>query len=146
VRPASGRRPPRFLPAAAAALGLAVAGCGESREQASSTATTGSPPPPTAPARGPAFTVTEREYSLSPPNLQVRKAGRFTLSVRNAGTTAHALAIDGPSGGVRTDPIAPGRTAPLDVTLSTAGQYRWYCPIGDHRRRGMRGAVVVAQS
>jgi plastocyanin len=145
VRQASGRRPLRLVPAAAAALGLAVGGCGESREQASSTATTGSPPPPTAAPRSAGFTVTEREYSLSPPSLEVRKAGRFTLSVHNAGTTAHALAIEGRGVDVGTDPIAPGGTAPFDVTLTRAGRYRWYCPIADHRRRGMRGTVVVAQ-
>ena len=129
---------------AAAALGLVVGGCGESRQQAASTATSASPPPTAARPATADVTVTEREYSLTPPNLQARRTGTFTISARNAGGIPHALEIEGPGGTVKTGAIAPGQTAQLTIALSRPGRYRWYCPLADHRSRGMRGTVVVA--
>jgi plastocyanin len=128
---------------AAAALGLLLAGCGESRRQASSTATNASPPP-TAPSATADFTVTEREYSLTPPDLKVSKTGTFILSVRNAGGIPHALEVEAPGGTVKTGAVAPGRTAQLKVALTKPGRYAWYCPIDGHKGRGMVGTVIVA--
>ena len=36
----------------------------------------------------------------------------------------------------------PGNTAELKVKLDE-GTYTWFCPIGDHRQRGMEGTVKV---
>jgi plastocyanin len=147
VTRASARRPLRLAAVAAAALALVAAGCGESREQASSTATTAAPAPTTAPATPtpqPAdLSVTEREYSLSPSKLRVPKPGTFKVAIRNTGAIPHALEVEGPRGEVRTGAIGPGQTAQLQLGLRKPGRYVWYCPIGDHRKRGMRGAVVV---
>jgi plastocyanin len=131
---------------AVAALGLAAGGCGESREEARSTSTSAPPAPTTpAPATNAEFTVTEREYSLSPSDLRVPKAGTFSLVVRNTGAIPHALEVEGPAGELKTGAIAPGKTARLEVALRKPGRYEWYCPIGDHRKRGMRGTVVVGK-
>jgi len=131
----------------AAALALVAAGCGETREQASSTTTSATPAPTTAPAAPtpePAdLSVTEREYSLSPSRLRVPKPGTFKVAIRNTGAIPHALEVEGPRGEVRTGAIGPGQTAQLQLELRKPGRYVWYCPIGDHRKRGMRGAVVV---
>jgi plastocyanin len=140
---ASGRSPSRLAPAAAVALALALAGCGESREEAGSTATTSATPAvPTA--SGADFTVVEREYSIDPHDLDVPKPGSFTLAIQNAGGVPHALEVEGRSGKVETGPIAPGKTAMLELTLTRPGRYEWYCPIDGHRGRGMRGTVIVA--
>ena len=140
-------RPPRPPVVAAAALALVAAGCGETREQASSTITSATPAPTTAPAAPtpqPAdLSVTEREYSLSPSRLRVPKPGTFKVAIRNTGAIPHALEVEGPRGEVRTGAIGPGQTAQLQLELRKPGRYVWYCPIGDHRKRGMRGAVVV---
>ena len=133
--------PPRL--AIAAAVALALAGCGESRRESSSTATTAAAPAPPAAPKGD-FSVTLREYSIAPQDLDVPKPGSFTLAIRNAGRVPHALEIEGRTGEVKTGAIAPGRTATLTVTLAQAGRYQWYCPIDGHRGRGMRGAVIVA--
>jgi uncharacterized cupredoxin-like copper-binding protein len=155
VTPVRAQRPLRLVTVAAAALGLLVAGCGESRKQASAT-TTNPPPPPaaqttpatTAPTAPPAanadFTVTERDYSLDPGDLKVAKTGTFTLSVSNAGTIPHALEVEGPGGTVKTAAIAPGQAAQLKVALTKPGRYAWYCPIDGHKGRGMIGSVIVA--
>jgi uncharacterized cupredoxin-like copper-binding protein len=45
---------------------------------------------------------------------------------------------------MRTPALAPGERATLTVQLPP-GTYKWYCPIGDHQRRGMVGRVRVAE-
>jgi uncharacterized cupredoxin-like copper-binding protein len=157
VTAARAQRPLRFATVAAAALGLLVAGCGESRKQASATTTTPAPPPATAQTAPPAttetktapavkadFTVTEHEYAIDPRDLKVAKTGTFTLSVSNAGTIPHALVVEGPRGKAKTGAIAPGQSAQLKIRLTKPGRYAWYCPIDGHRDRGMIGSVIVA--
>jgi uncharacterized cupredoxin-like copper-binding protein len=141
----SAQRPLRLAVVAAAALAVVIAGCGESRKQASSTATNASSPPAaqTAKAARADFAVAEREFSLTPSNLQVARTGTFTLTVSNAGSVTHALEVQGPAGEVKSGPIAPGQAMQVKLALTKPGRYQWYCPIDGHRGRGMRGTVVV---
>lgn len=139
------RRPLR-LAAISAALALTVAGCGdESRDEASTTNTTPAPAQATTEKQAePGIAVTEREFAIEPKDVEVPKAGTVTFTIRNAGGTEHALEVEGPKGEEETDPIAPGASATLKVVLDKPGRYEWYCPIGDHKDRGMRGTIVVA--
>jgi plastocyanin len=128
-------------------LALAPAGCGGGDDTSSTPARTPATAPTTAttPASGgSAFTVTEREYSLTPANPELPSKGEFTISVRNAGATRHALEVEGPAGEVESDAIEPGKTVQLKVKLTKPGRYEWYCPIDDHKGKGMRGTIVVA--
>ena len=122
--------------ALAAAGVLAVAGCGEKRQ----TTTGGASGSGSAPA---ALTVSETEFKLNPSTLDVQKAGAVTVTVKNDGTTAHALVIEGPTGETKTGTIPPGKTATLKADLK-AGTYQMYCPIDGHRDMGMKGEVKVA--
>jgi plastocyanin len=144
VTPSARRRRAPALAAATSVL-VAVAGCGGS-EKSPTTARTPTPAPApatTAKSGEKAFAVTESEYSLSPANPDV-PTGSFTISVRNAGATQHALEVEGPAGEVKTGTIEPGATTQLEVKLTKPGRYDWYCPIDGHRGRGMRGTIVVA--
>jgi uncharacterized cupredoxin-like copper-binding protein len=137
------RRPLTIAAAAAATAALAAAGCG-GKGATSTTRAPATQPTTAAKTREAAFAVTEREYSLSPSRLEVPSTGEFTISVRNAGSVRHALEVEGPAGEVRTGPLGPGSTAQLKVKLTKPGRYEWYCPIDDHKGRGMRGTIVVA--
>jgi uncharacterized cupredoxin-like copper-binding protein len=119
-----------------AAGALAVAGCGEKRE----TTTGGGSGSGSAPA---ALSVSETEFKLTPSTLDVQNAGAVTVTVKNDGTTAHALVIEGPTGETKTGTIPPGKTATLKAGLK-AGTYQMYCPIDGHRAMGMKGEVKVA--
>ncbi|HKP90892.1 MAG TPA: cupredoxin domain-containing protein [Thermoleophilaceae bacterium] len=132
--------------AAATSMLAVVAGCGSDDDGKSSSSTAAAPPTTTTTAKpaGNTFTVTEREYSLTPADPELPSAGEFTIQVRNAGGTEHALEVEGPDGEVDTDPIQPGGTAQLKVKLTKPGRYEWYCPIDDHKGKGMRGTIVVA--
>ena len=130
---------------AAATAALALAACGEDREDggagdeptaAQSAPRTGAP----AVAR---VEVAESEYRLDPANPSIEEPGVVEFAVRNVGREPHALEIETAGGEVETEQIAPGGSATLEADLKP-GRYVWYCPVGDHEQRGMRGSVTVA--
>jgi hypothetical protein len=67
-----------------------------------------------------------------------------TITVHNSGKITHALAVQTPSGVVKTRPIPAGESAILAVDFSKAGSYTFYCPIDHHRMLGMVGTLKVA--
>jgi plastocyanin len=124
-------------------LGLAllalVAGCGGSDESSS-----------TEPAQGgssgtPAKTITidETEFKLSPATVNLSQPGTYEFKAVNNGSTQHALEIEGNGVEDETETIGPGDTASVTVELTEEGSYEMYCPVGDHKDRGMEGTVVV---
>jgi plastocyanin len=70
----------------------------------------------------------------------------ITITVTNAGSITHALAVQTPSGVVKTGSIAPGATATLKVDATKAGRYTFFCPIDHHRQSGMQGVLVVGSA
>ena len=92
---------------------------------------------------GDRIAIVETEFALEPKEVQVDRAGPVTVVVQNAGSTVHALAIEGPGGRFETERIEVGQSATLAAALSKEGDYVWYCPVADHRDRGMEGKVTV---
>ena len=146
----------RFHTAVVALAVLSLAACGEDREgsvEESGTGTTATGPSTTGTSTTPPkpsgavvarVKVRETEFELDPLNPRIAKAGVVQFDVTNAGQAPHALEVEGPHGEVETDTIEPGRKATLRADLSEPGKYVWYCPVGDHERRGMRGRITVA--
>ena len=132
----------RRLMAVAAIVALVLAGCGEDNDEQP---TTGAETTPTEPSGEPVaqVTITEKEFSLDPASPTVAEEGVVEFRVENAGTIDHALEVEAPSGEVETEAIPAGESATLKAEL-TAGEVTMYCPIGDHRERGMEGTVKVA--
>ena len=139
--------------AAALCALLALAACGEDREGSvetrtagTDTARTGTTPTTTGPQGSPVATVrvSETEFKLDPANPRISQAGIVEFDVSNDGRVVHALEVEGPKGEVETDTIRPGRSASLKADLSKPGRYVWYCPVGNHRERGMEGRITVA--
>lgn len=139
------------LASVAVVLGIA-SGCGEDRSSQPSSGSsegnsTGTGAQTSAePAGKPVATVdvSESEFKLDPPRPSVGKAGTVEFKVSNDGKVVHALEVEGPNGEKQTPAIRPGRSATLKVDLGKAGSYEWYCPVGDHKQRGMKGAIKVA--
>ena len=118
--------------AAVALAVVALAGCGSEDEESE------------APSGAPLKTVqiSETEYRLQPARVILAKAGIYTFHAVNNGTTEHALEIEGNDLESETEELAPGESADLKVTLEK-GTYEIYCPVSDHKERGMKGAVAV---
>jgi uncharacterized cupredoxin-like copper-binding protein len=121
---------PRLLIAALPLLLLPACGGGE--ESADEAAAPG----------GAVVEVALKDFTLDPSTIAV-EPGSYTFHVVNDGATVHALEVEGPTGEVETEELEPGESADLTVALEEDGEYEVYCPIGDHRERGMEGAVTV---
>jgi uncharacterized cupredoxin-like copper-binding protein len=83
------------------------------------------------------------DYQLKPRNPQLDGPAEVRFRVRNVGSVAHALTVVGPKEEVETEPVPPGGTTEFTLDLDEPGRYRWFCPVGDHRARGMRGRITI---
>lgn len=83
------------------------------------------------------------DYELNPARPQLDDPAEVRFRVRNAGSVPHALLVVGSKEEVETEAIPPGGTTSFTLDLDEPGRYRWYCPLGDHRERGMRGVITV---
>jgi plastocyanin len=72
------------------------------------------------------------------------KAGSVTLTMKNPKSNSfpHAIAIKGHGIDKKGNVVKGGGTSRLKVTLKK-GTYRFYCPVGDHAKDGMKGTLVV---
>jgi plastocyanin len=92
-----------------------------------------------------AATVVMTEFAFNPDRMVV-SAGRDTFTLQNAGQFPHNVHIEG--NGIAVDvkpdgPIAGGESFTGAVTLAP-GTYDVWCPVGNHRERGMVGTLTVA--
>jgi plastocyanin len=110
---------------------LVLAGCGSDEQSEPATRSSGEQ-----------LTVTETEFRLDPAEARVAGAGAVEVEVVNRGATVHALAIESGTATRSTGNIEPGQTKTLTADLPP-GRYTWYCPVGDHRQRGMEGTLTV---
>ncbi len=92
---------------------------------------------------GQVIEIVGTEFGLEPATVELDEPGTYTFVLRNEGGTVHALEIDGHGIEEETGEVGAGETAELTVELTEAGEYELYCPVGDHRDRGMEGTVVV---
>jgi uncharacterized cupredoxin-like copper-binding protein len=86
--------------------------------------------------------VRETEFRLEPAEITLDRPGTYAFRAVNDGDVTHALEIEG--GGIEeeTAEIGPGESAVLEVNLDP-GTYVLYCPVGDHKERGMDSTVTV---
>jgi plastocyanin len=89
--------------------------------------------------------VEETEYSLYPEEVVLDSPGTYVFRAVNSGSTTHALKIEGQ--GIEeemTENLAPDESAEFTVNFEP-GSYEFYCPVGDHRDRGMEGTITVGE-
>jgi uncharacterized cupredoxin-like copper-binding protein len=129
------------------AVAAVLAGCGSSSSNSSAPASSSNAAASTGAAgAGGGVSLSETEFKITPATPTVAKTGTITITIKNTGAITHALAVQTPSGIVKTGSIAPGSTATLKVDASKAGHYSFFCPIDHHRAAGMRGVLVVGSA
>lgn len=116
------------------ALVLAACGSGGDDEEANGV---------TAGQAAQTIEIVGTEYALEPDRVELDEPGTYTLVFRNEGGTLHALEVEGHGIEEETEEIGAGESAELTVELAEAGEYELYCPVDDHRHRGMEGTIVV---
>jgi uncharacterized cupredoxin-like copper-binding protein len=83
--------------------------------------------------------LTDESISIPPQAA----AGPTIFRVTNAGTHEHNIQVDGNGKEFKLDGVIPaGQTQTLTADL-TAGTYEVYCPLEDHRSKGLSGQLVV---
>ncbi|MGY1669354.1 cupredoxin domain-containing protein [Geodermatophilus sp. SYSU D00710] len=98
---------------------------------------------PAAPAEARTVTATEGEMYIDLSESSFTP-GEYTIEVVNEGNATHDLVVERDGQDVAaSDTIGPGESTTLTVTLE-AGEYVFYCSIGNHRAMGMLTNVTVA--
>ena len=110
--------------AALAVAGTALSNSKDAQDQASAGAGT---------------VVTLTEFKIDPAMVDVATGG--SLTVKNAGTVVHNLAIEGTD--LKTADIDPGGSETLDVSSLKAGDYTIICAIPGHKGAGMLAMLMV---
>jgi plastocyanin len=70
------------------------------------------------------------------------KAGKVTIEFDNPSSVPHAVEIEGNGVEEETKTITKDK-ASVTVDLK-AGEYEFYCPVGNHRAEGMEGKLTVS--
>ena len=128
-----------ITPLFAAAL---LAGCGSSSSSSSTPSSAPASSPAPASSGGGNVALSESEFKITPATATA-SAGTTKINVTNHGTVTHTLAVQTPTGLVKTGDIAPGSSATLTVHLSKPGKYTYFCTIPGHRQAGMVGTLTV---
>jgi plastocyanin len=68
-------------------------------------------------------------------------AGEVSIELVNESSTPHAVEVEG-NGVEEESETITGSTTTLSVDLE-AGEYVFYCPVGNHRQGGMEGTLTV---
>jgi len=117
-------------------LTLVVAGCA------------GPPKMATVPS-GPGEKVIQMKassFDFDPNVIQAHQGDRLVLVIRNTADTTHNFTVKNPSGEVLvTKDLPENSTVRVDVPLSQAGKYPFYCDKPFHAVFGMKGRLVVAK-
>jgi nitrite reductase (NO-forming) len=98
--------------------------------------------PETSPGTGSAIVgsidVDAVDIAFEPAQLEVERAGRYTVNFRNTGAIAHDITF--PDG--TTAVAGPGEQASVDVDVPAAG-LSFICSVPGHADAGMRGEIMV---
>jgi plastocyanin len=70
------------------------------------------------------------------------KAGKVTVVMDNPSDLPHAVEIDGQGVEVEGETVMKGGVSKASADLK-AGEYEFYCPVGNHRDAGMEGTLTV---
>ena len=85
--------------------------------------------------------VTETSYRIS---LSARpKAGAVRFVVRNVSEDGHDFWVKGGGKTWRTRSLGQGGSASLTAMLKRGVRYQYWCAVGSHAQKGMRGSFVA---
>ena len=132
-----------------AALALGLAACGDDEEEppaGGAGAAAQTEEAPAAGGGGAALDVTATEdggLGWDPAELEA-SAGEVTISMDNpdGNQMPHNVAIEGNGVQEAGEVVQPGAVSEVTATLE-AGEYTFYCAVGQHRQNGMEGTLTV---
>lgn len=122
-----------------------AAGCGDDEEEGGGGAqsTPAATEESSGGGDGEALTLTADpggDISWEPGELSAA-AGTVTIKLVNESSVPHAVEVEGNGVEKESETVTGGETE-LSVDLE-AGEYTFYCPVGQHRQNGMEGTLTV---
>ncbi|MGH9858331.1 MAG: cupredoxin domain-containing protein [Acidobacteriota bacterium] len=87
------------------------------------------------------FTVIGREFSYSPAEIRVQQGDTVRITLQNGGTMPHDWRLD--EFNAATSVITPGQQETIEFVADQAGEFEYYCSVGQHRQQGMVGTLIV---
>jgi len=132
----------RWIVVLAATAALALAGCGGDDEEPTPAAT--ETPTEAAASGGSTLKIAAdpggaKKFTES---TLTAKAGKVTVEFANESQLPHAVEIEGNGVEEETETVTGQDAPPITIDLK-AGEYTYYCPVGDHRAAGMEGTLTV---
>lgn len=86
------------------------------------------------------FTVTGSSFKFDPSEIKVKKGDTVKITFKNAGGF-HDFNIEGY--GVKTKQGSGPSEETVTFVADKAGEFAFYCSVGQHRANGMEGKLVV---
>ncbi len=86
------------------------------------------------------FTVTGTSFKFTPAQIKVNEGDTVRVTFKNE-NGMHDWRLD--EFNVGTKVIGAGQQETVEFVASKAGQYEYYCSVGQHRQLGMKGTLVV---
>ncbi len=123
---------------------LAVAGCGGDDEEpaSGSGSSTSEESTPSAGGAGEELTLAADASALKFDKSDLTaKAGKVTITMDNPSDTPHNVVIDSPDAKAG-ETVGKGEKSIASADLE-AGEYTYYCAVGNHRGAGMEGTLTV---
>lgn len=83
-------------------------------------------------------------FAFDPGRIVARKGETLVLHVTNVAKEKHDIHVKDPSGKIiQSADLPSGQTVTVEVPLTTAGVYPFYCSIDFHAGLGMKGRIEV---
>jgi len=86
------------------------------------------------------FAVSGRNFEFSPTEIRVRQGDRVRIVFTSLDGT-HDFVIDELA--VATQQVSTGQTDAVEFVADQAGNFEFYCSVGNHRAMGMVGTLIV---
>lgn len=88
------------------------------------------------------FDITGKNFEFSEDALTVKQGQTVTVNFTSEGGV-HDFVID--EFDVATDQVQSGETSSVTFVADQAGEFEFYCSVGDHRQMGMVGTLTVTE-
>ena len=86
------------------------------------------------------FHVSGRNFEFSQNEMKVKKGDKVRVIFKSTKGT-HDWVLD--EFNARTEKVEPGQTTTVEFTANKLGTFEYYCSVGEHRKFGMLGKLIV---
>lgn len=86
------------------------------------------------------FTLTGKNFEFSQTELRVKKGDTVTINFFST-DGMHDFVIDELN--ATTSQVRPGATTTVTFVADQAGEFEYYCSVGNHHAQGMEGTLIV---